>query len=275
MEEFKEVNRLWQMVQEMAIAYAPKLILAIVLLVVGFKVIRKLTFLFQAAMVRAGISENLLPFLSSLAGISLKILLLITVASVVGIDVTSFLAVLAAAGFAVGLALQGSLSNFAAGIIVLIFRPYKIGEWIEVDEKFGQVEEIQIFNTLIVTPGKKTLIIPNSKVIDNVVTNYSRKGFIRLDLSISMPYAESFPKVREILLDAISSCPKVLTDPAPEVGILSFDEFNVSLSLRPFVRPDDYWAATFDIHARVKMAFYEHGIAVAYPETISEGPVGA
>lgn len=275
MEELQQASNFWHTAQEMIIQYTPKLVLAIVLLVVGLKIIARLSTLAQAAMSRAGISDNLLPFFGSMVGISLKILLLVSIAGLVGIDVTSFLAVLAAAGFAVGLALQGSLSNFAAGIIILVFRPYKVGEWIEVDEKFGLVEEIQIFNTLIVTPGRKTLIIPNSQIVEHIVTNYSRKGVIRVELKITMPYEESFPKIKEILLDAISQTPHVLSSPAPEIGIESFDTHNVIIAVRPYVSPDHYWDVIFEAHARIKMAFFEHQIPIAYPDGVELGPIGA
>jgi small conductance mechanosensitive channel len=162
---------------------------------IGFKIVNKLASIVGKALTKAGISENIQPFLTSILGISLKVLIIFSVAGIIGIETASFVAVLAAAGFAVGLALQGSLSNFAAGIIILIFKPYKVNDWIEVQDKFGKVEEIQIFNTTIVTPGRKTLIIPNGQVVESIVTNYSKKGHIRMELQVTMPYEESYPKV--------------------------------------------------------------------------------
>ncbi len=254
--------------------YLPRLALAIIVLIVGIKVINKLAQVARFAMEKAGLSKNITPFLSSIMGISLKVLLCFSIAGMVGIETASFVAVLAAAGFAVGFALQGSLSNFAAGIIILVFRPYKAGDWIEVNEKFGKVEEIQIFNTIIVTPGSKTLIIPNGQVVDSIVTNFSEKGFIRVELNVTMPYAESFPKVKEIILEVLKDIPHVLENPEPEIGIETFDSHNIVLAVRPYTHPDNYWDVTFAAHERIKAAFNEHGIQVAYSEGVEMGSIG-
>lgn len=262
------------LISEMAINFLPKLALALLLLFLGFKIVDRIARLGGVAMERAGLSSNLLPFLRSLVNISLKILLVFSVAGIVGVDITSFVAVLAAAGFAVGLALQGSLSNFAAGIIILLFRPYKVDDWIEVEDKFGKVEEIQIFNTIMVTPGRKTLIIPNGQVVDNIVTNYSKKGYIRIELNVTMPYSESFSKVKTIILQELTAIPKVLREPEPEVGIEAYDSHNVLLAVRPYATPDDYWEVTFEAYQRIKAAFNRNGIKVAYSEGIEMGTIG-
>ncbi|MCB0606203.1 MAG: mechanosensitive ion channel family protein, partial [Lewinella sp.] len=241
---------------------------------IGLRVCNWIARIAGKAMETAGISHNIVPFLRSLVGISLKVLLIFSVASLVGIDTASFLAVLAAAGFAVGLALQGSLSNFAAGIIILIFRPYKVGDWVEILDKFGKVEQIQIFNTIITTPGMKTLVIPNGQVVENVVTNYSQKGMIRLEVSVTMPYNESFPRVQEIIKGALETIPMVLKQPAPEVGIETFDTHNILLTVRPYVNPDDYWEATFEVHRAIKQAFHENKVNVAYSEGVEMGSIG-
>lgn len=258
----------------MVMEYAPKLALAVLVLVVGIKVINKIANLARLAMEKAGINDTITPFLSSMVGISLKVLLCFSIAGMVGIETASFVAVLAAAGFAVGFALQGSLSNFAAGIIILMFRPYKAGDWIEVSDKFGKVEEIQIFNTLIVTPGRKTLIIPNGQVVESIVTNFSEKGFIRVELNVTMPYAESFPKIKAIILEAIKDLPNVLQDPIPEVGIETFDSHSIVLAVRPYTHPDHYWDVTFAAHESIKAAFNTHGIQVAYSEGVEMGTIG-
>jgi small conductance mechanosensitive channel len=270
----ENINSYLQTFTEMVMEYAPRLVLAIIVLWIGFKIANKIADLASKGLEKAGLSETLLPFIRSLAGISLKVLIVFTVAGIIGVEMSSFIAVLAAAGFAVGLALQGSLSNFAAGIIILVFRPYKVGDWIEVDERFGTVEEIQIFNTLIITPGKKTLIIPNGQVVDNIVTNYSRKGHIRIELSVTMPYSESFPRVKEIILEELRAIPKVLEDPEPEVGIENYDSHNLTIAVRPYVRPDDFWEVTFDSYQRIKAAFNRHGIKVAYSEGVEMGSIG-
>lgn len=270
----EEIQSYLRQIATMAIDYAPRLGLAVIALLVGLRIVKKLSDLLGKSIQRSGMSPEISPFLVSLANIALKLLLLFTVASIIGVDVTSFIAVLAAAGFAVGLALQGSLSNFAAGILILLFRPYKLGDWIELSEKFGKVEEIQIFNTIIVTPGRKTLIIPNGKIIDDIVTNYSKKGIIRIELAVTMPYPENFPWVRQIILDQLTQIPKVLQDPAPEVGIESFESHSIQLTVRPYSLPDDYWDVRFEVFERIKAAFHAHGIKVAYSEGIELGEIG-
>lgn len=254
--------------------YGPKLIVAILVLWVGFKLINRLTKFMTANLGKLGFNETLISFGKSMLGIVMKALLLIFLAGYLGVDLTVFVTVLATAGLAVGLALQGSLSNFAAGIIILIFKPYRVGEWIEVEEKFGKVEEIQIFNTLIVTPGSKTLIIPNGAVIEGIVTNYSKKGYIRLELNVTMPYEESFPKVRQIISDAIASVDKIIKNPEPEIGIESYDSHNIILAVRPYVAPDDYWEVTFEVYQNIKRAFSDNNIKVAYSEGVEIGKIG-
>ncbi len=269
-----KVNVYIEKIGTMIIDFAPDLGLAIIVLWAGIKIVNKLAAIVGKALEKAGISENIRPFLISILGISLKVLIVFTAAGIIGIETTSFVAVLAAAGFAIGLSLQGSLSNFAAGIIILLFKPYKIEDWIEVQGKFGKVDEIQIFNTTIITPGRKTLIIPNGQVVDNIVTNYSRKGHIRMELQVTMPYAESFPKVKDIIIDTLKTIPKILQDPAPEVGIETYESHSIVVAVRPYVRPDDFWEVTFEAYEKIKTAFYEHNIKVAYSEGVEMGSIG-
>jgi small conductance mechanosensitive channel len=258
-----------------AIEFAPKILGVIVLLVVGFWLAKKVTALAAKSLERANFSKDVAPILVSFLGFGIKLVVLLAAASIVGIETTSIVGVLAAAGFAVGLALQGSLSNFAAGILIMVFKPFKVGDVVEVAGKFGKVEDVQIFNTLLVTPGLKTLIVPNGKAIDGTITNFSAKGAIRIELNVTMPYGESFPKVKDVLLDAMRAVPLVLADPAPEVGIERFDSHNILVAVRPYVRPDDYWAGIFEVHRAVKTAFHENGVHIAYADGMELGEVGA
>lgn len=254
--------------------YIPNFLLAIAVLVIGLWAVKRLTQFCRKILIRSGLPADIVPSLASLVDILLKIALVFVVAGLVGIETTSFVAIFAAAGFAVGMALQGSLGNFAAGVLILLFKPYRITDWIEVDGRFGQVEEIQIFNTIVITPGQKTIIIPNGQVIENIVTNYSTKGHIRLELSVTMPYAESFPKVRKVIMDTLKKIPYILQDPEPQVGIESYDSHNIMITIRPFVEPNDYWDVTFAIHEQIKNAFHQHGIKVAYSEGVEMGEIG-
>lgn len=270
----EDINVYLSQFTDAVISYVPVLIKAILVLVIGFWVVKKLINILRKAIAKTGLSDDLVPFISSIADILLKILVLMSVAGIVGIETASIVAVLAAAGFAIGLALQGSLGNFAAGIIVLIFKPYRVGDWIEVQDKFGKVSEIQIFSTIMVTPGNKTLIIPNGQVIDDVVTNFSKEGKIRLELNVTMPYSESYPKVKEIILDALKTVPNIIQDPEPEIGIENYDSHNLTLAVRPYAVPDDYWQVTFDSYQAIKAAFYKNNIAVAYSEGVEMGKIG-
>ncbi len=267
-------NEYLQIAQEKIVFFAPKVLLAIAILWIGFKLIKKLIVLFEVALEKGGMSANIRPFLMSIVSVSLKVLLLIVVAGIVGVELTIFASIIAASVFAIGMSLQGSLGNFASGLIVLTLKPYHVKDWIQIEDKFGKVEEIGVFNTVVLTPGNKTLIIPNSKITDGVVTNYSKKGMIRLEIDVTMPYEESFPKIKKIITDAILVIPKVLKDPPPEIGIESFDSHNVQIAVRPYVIPDDYWEVVFAAHEAIKKAFSEHNIKVAYSEGVEFGSIG-
>lgn len=255
-----------QQFMHMLVDYAPKLLLALLLLLIGLGVINKLSDWASKAMQRRGVGDDIRPFLSSMINVLLKVLLIFSVAEIVGIKTTSFVAMLAAVGFAVGLALQGSLSNFAAGVLILIFRPYRTGDLIQVNDFIGNVTEIQIFNTIITTPDNKMVIIPNSVPISGIITNLSARKFLRIDLRIAVAYTENFEKVQEILLDTLRNTPKVLTDPAPFVGLERFDTHNMIIAIRPFSTVEDYWDVYFETHRRVKKALGEHGIQMMFPE---------
>lgn len=256
------------------LSFIPKLAGGLFVLIVGFWVIKKVKNLSRSGLEKANFAPEITPFLVSLVDVMLKVLIILVAAGIIGFDTTALVGVLAAAGFAVGLALQGGLGNFAAGIIILVFKPYKVGDWIELDDRFGKVEEIQIFNTLIVTPGLKTLIIPNGQITENIVTNYSKKGHIRMELNVTMPYEESFPKIKEIISKVLKEIPKILQTPEPEIGIETYDSHSIVLAVRPYINPDDYWDVTYEAYEKIKAAFNAHGIKVAYSEGIELGKIG-
>ena len=269
-----ELNLYTEKALEWIMTYAPKLVLAIVVLIVGLWIVNKLARVIESFLKKSPLTPEINSFLASLSSIALKIILFFSVAGIVGIELTSFVAILAAAGFAVGMALQGSLGNFAAGIIILVFKPYRVGDWVEVQEKFGKVTDIQIFNTIVETPGQNLLIIPNGKVIDDVVTNFSSKGFVRIELEVTIPYSESFPKVESIIRQALSEETNILKEPELEIGILDFDSHSIILSVRPYCLPDDYWDVRFKANALIKKAFSDNSIQVAYSEGVELGKIG-
>lgn len=272
--DLEKLNEYAQLALDKVVFFLPRILAAALILWVGFKIVKKLVSLLNIALQKAGFSATLRPFVSSVAGVILKGTVLFVIASIIGADLTGLVAILAAAGFAIGMALQGSLGNFASGILILTLKPYKVGDWIQLEDKFGRVEEIGIFSTDVLTPGNKILIIPNSKITDSVVTNYSEKGMTRLELEVSMPYEESFPKVKQVIQEALISVPNILQDPPPEIGIHNFDSHSIQLLVRPYVKPDDFWEVTFGANQAIKNAFNKSSIKVAYSEGVEIGKIG-
>jgi len=257
-----------------AVVFVPKLIIALLVIYFGLKIVKKLGKFFSVILKKANIDIEIEEFLLSLINIMMKIVVIVIAASIVGIEFSALFGILAAAGFAVGLALQGFMGNFASGLTIIFFKPYKVGDWVQISDTFGKVKNIEIFSTNLVTPGDKTLIIPNGQVTDNIITNYSTRGKIRLELQVTMPYEESFPRVKEIVLEAMKKSEVILQDPAPMVGIESYDSHNIIVAIRPYILPDNYWEATFEVYALIKRSFKENNIKVAYSEGVELGPVG-
>ena len=257
-------------IMNMAIAYAPKVVLAIVALILGFWIVGAITKWIGRWMDRSEIDKDVQPFLKSLVGVMLKVMVLLSVASIVGIETTSFIAVLAAAGFAIGMALQGSLGNFASGVMVLIFKPYRVGDLVSMQDKLGHVDEIQIFNTIMTSLDNKKIIVPNAIATSGIIENLSTKDVLRVDLNVAMPYEEDFDKVQRIILDAIGKTPKVLENPGPVVEIEKFDENGVLLAVRPYSTTADYWDVYFNTYKNVKKALGEAGIKVPYPVKLNK-----
>ena len=256
------------------LAFLPNLAGAVIIVVVGLWLVNKLIIVFSRLMARASLGPELTGFLNSIISITLKFIVILFAAAILGFQVSAVVGILAGVVFAIGLALQGFLGNFASGITIVFFKPYKVGDWVQIADYFGKVESIQIFNTTLVTPGDKVLIIPNGKVTDEIITNFSTKGHSRLEIRVTMPYAESFPRVRKIIEESLHGYPHILENPAPVIGIESFDTHNIIVTVRPYILPDHYWQATFDIHQRIKEAFYKSGIKVAYSEGVELGNIG-
>ncbi len=270
----EKLNEYFQIAIDKVVFFAPKVLLAAFILWIGFKLIKKAMSLLELGLAKAGFSDTIRPFLVSIIEVILKVALLFIIAGIIGIELSIFATIIAASVFAIGMALQGSLGNFASGLIVLSMKPYEAGDWIQVEDKFGKVEEIGVFNTIIVTPGSKTMIIPNGKITSDVVTNFSKKGIIRLELEVTMPYDEDFPRVKEIIKEALAPIDKILSEPATDIGIVAFDSHFVKIGVLPYVVPDDYWEVTYDSYRNIKRAFSENGIQVAYSEGVQMGTIG-
>ncbi|QDF28066.1 mechanosensitive ion channel family protein [Halarcobacter anaerophilus] len=250
----------------LAIEYAPKLALAIVTLILGLWAIKLVEKILEKTLIASKTDKTLIPFLKSLTSWILKILLFISVASMVGIATTSFVAVLGAAGLAVGLALQGSLSNFAGGVLLLIFRPYKIGDLIETQGHVGKVKEIQIFNTILTTYQNKTIIIPNSVISSNSITNISGNGTLRVDMEIGISYESDIDKAKEVILNTVAKNENVLKDPQCIVGVNALADSSVNLLVLPWCNTENYWDVYFGLREEIKKALDANNITIPFPQ---------
>ncbi len=269
-----KLNQYLGNLMDWAVVFVPKLILAALVLFIGFWIARRVGKLLKGGIAKANVSNEVNTFLGSIIDIVLKLAVILVAASIVGFEVSSLLGLIAAVGFAVGMALQGFLGNFASGITIVFLKPYKVGDWVAMGEKFGKVEAIEIFNTTIITPNDKTLIIPNGKVTDDTITNYSTKGRIRLELQVTMPYAEEYDKVENLIREALSTVPGIIRDPEPLVGIESYDSHNIVVAVRPYIDPESYWQVTYAAYAAIKNSFSKNGVKVAYSEGVELGPIG-
>lgn len=270
----EDINTFSSTVTELAATYVPRIGMAIVALIIGFWLVKRVHKVLALSMERGNMAPEIRSFVTSFLDVAMKVAVVLFVASILGFQLTSLVAILAAAGFAVGMALQGSLGNFAAGIMILGIKPYRVGDWVEIQDKFGQVESIQIFNTTMITPGQKTLIIPNGQVMEGVITNFSAKEHIRLELQVTMPYEESFPNVKNIIQESLRGIPGILEFPEPEIGIESYDSHNIIVAVRPYIKPENYWEVTFTAYSKIKEAFNQNNIRVAYSEGVELGPIG-
>lgn len=244
----------------------PSLLLALVVLLVGLWIIRLLSRGTQKALDKADIDPSLSRFILSLVNLGLKLLLLISVAGMVGIATTSFVAVLGAVGLAIGFALQGSLANFAGGVLILLFKPFKVDDVIEAQGFLGKVYAIQIFNTVLKTFDNKTIIIPNGALSNGSIMNFSTEKQRRVDMSFGIGYGDDIKKAKEILTDLISNDPRVLKEPAPMIVVSELGESSVNFAVRAWVEAADYWPLYFDMQEKVKMTFDEKGISIPFPQ---------
>ncbi len=250
----------------LVMGYAPKILLALVTLIIGFWLAGRVAALVRSGAKRRNIDPTLTPFLVSLITWALRAAVLISVASIIGIQTTSFIAVLGAAGLAVGLALQGSLSNFAGGALLLIFRPYKVGDLIEAQGQLGVVKEIQIFTTTLLSPQNKRIVVPNGPLANGTIVNFTAEGMLRVDLTVGVAYGADVEQARQVLLDVLKADERVLSEPAPMVEVAELGDSSVNLAVRPHTHPDNYWGVYFDTLKNGKLALDAAGIAIPFPQ---------
>jgi small conductance mechanosensitive channel len=243
------------------------LVIAIITLIVGLWVIKTIMRAINKTMEKQSVEATLRKFLLSILSITLKIMLLISVISMVGIEMTSFIAILAAAGLAVGMALSGTLQNFAGGVMILIFKPFKVGDFISAQGFSGTVNEIQIFNTILKTPDNKTIIIPNGGLSTGAMTNFSVEPQRRVDFTFGIGYGDDIDKARNIIKRLIDEDARILKDPAPFVAVSELADSSVNFAVRVWANAADYWGIFFDMNENVKKAFDKEGVSIPFPQT--------
>ena len=263
-DELVKLSEAWLPV---VLEYSGKLTLALITLLIGWWLISRLMSSIESMLAARKVDRALSSFISSLVSIVLRILLLISVASMIGVETTSFIAMIGAAGLAIGLALQGSLANFAGGVLIMLFRPFRAGDWIEGQGVSGSVDSIQIFHTTLKTADNKVVIVPNGALSNGHITNYSREPRRRADINIGIDYSSDIKKAREVLLE-IAQDPRVHVDPAPVVFVTGLGDSAVNLSLRVWVATGDFWPVTFAFTEQAKERLTEAGIGIPFPQRV-------
>lgn len=246
--------------------YALKLAAAILIFLIGKWIARKITTLLTKVLEKNNIDVTLIRFLENIVYYALLIVVLVAAAGQLGINITSFIAILGAAGLAVGLALKDSLSNFASGVMLVLFRPYRIGDAINTAGIVGKVEGISLFNTTLNTPDNQRVIIPNSSITSNVITNITANDTRRVDLVIGISYDDDIKKAKEILARIIEAESRVLDNPTPTIAVLALADSSVNFAVRPWVNTKDYWDVYFDLTETIKLEFDKENITIPYPQ---------
>lgn len=253
-------------IQDMAIAYAPKVLLALLTLIIGFWVIGKIVRLLTGALQRSGMELSLSKFLSSIASVAMKVMLLMSVAGMFGVDTTSFLAIMGALMVGIGMALNGSIGHLASGVMLMIFKPFKVGDLVDIGGgNVGTVEGINAFNTTLATLDNKRIIIANSNVTGNNITNISGQGTVGVELTYGIGYGDDIDKARQVILQVGKSCPHILDNPAQGVVVAELGDSSVNLATRPFCKSEHYWDTLFYMQENVKKEFDKAGIGIPYP----------
>jgi small conductance mechanosensitive channel len=248
------------------VVWGPKLVGAILALIIGLWLANMIAGGLNRGMEKSEVDPSLRPFLKSLVSTLLKILVVVSVLGMVGIQMTSFIAILGAFGLAIGMALSGTLQNFAGGVMILIFKPFKVGDVIEAQGYTGCVNAIQIFNTILKTPDNKTVIIPNGGLSTSSMVNYSTEETRRVDWTFGIAYGDDIDKAREVLIELLTSNENVLKDPAPFVELGELADSSVNFTVRAWVNAPDYWAVHFYMLEKVYRRFAEEGLNIPFPQ---------
>ena len=254
--------------KELLVEYTPKILVALAILIIGLFVIKIVVNTSKKVLKKRGVDETLQKFLGDLLSWVLKILLIITVIAKLGIETTSFAAIIAAAGLAVGLALQGSLANFAGGVLIMVFKPFKLGDLVEAQGEIGVVKEIEIFTTKLTGLSNKQIIIPNGTLSNGNIVNYTVLGTRRVDFTFGVSYDADIKQTKEVLMGVIKNHPNVLKEPAPSVNVSELADSSVNFAVRPWCKSEDYWTVYFDVMEAAKLALDKAGIEIPYPHQV-------
>jgi len=261
-----ELNRYVDMAIQYGVEYGIKVIGAIAIFVIGKWVAKKLSGLIKKLMDRGDLDTTLSAFIASLIDILLMVVVVLAAINNLGIDTTSFIAILGAAGLAIGLALQGTFGNIGAGVILILFRPFEVGNFVSVAGESGTVEAITLFNTTLLTPDNKVILIPNSAVAAGNITNFSKKEERRVDFVFGIGYDDDLKLAKATLQEIIDADTRILKDPASFIGVGELADSSVNFTVRVWVKAADYWGVHFDTIEKVKLTFDEKGISIPYPQ---------
>lgn len=262
----EKLENLYDLLLNGVIKHGPKVLYAFIALLIGLWIIKIFTRLLRKGFKARDIDDSLQSFLTSLFSITLKTLLVVSVITMLGIQMTSFIAILGAAGLAIGMALSGMLQNFAGGVLILILKPFKVGDFISAQGHSGTVNEIQIFNTVLKTPDNKTIIIPNSGLSTGSMINFSVEENRRVDLQIGIGYNDEIDKAKSVLESIIASNDKILKDPAPFIGVVELADSAVNFAVRLWVNAANYWDVFFFMQETMKKTFDKEGIGIPFPQ---------
>ena len=265
--EFNLDGNLWNQVSELLSSFGLSLFIALTILIVGRQVIKIVIKVISSALERSNTEDTVRIFVTNLLNTLLMIVVFIAAINQLGIQTTSIIAVLGAAGLAIGLALQGSLSNFAAGILIVIYRPYKVGDYIQADNHLGTVDDIQIFSTVLKTPDNKLVIVPNGSIMNGSIVNFSNQDKRRVDIIASCSYEDDIDKVKSVLADILSQDDRILSEPEPRIAVSELADSSVNLIVRPWVKNSDYINVYYSLLEEIKKRFDQEGISIPYPQS--------
>lgn len=250
----------------LVMTYGLGLVQAVVVLIVGSWIAKKLVCGIDKMMEKKSVDPSLRPFLSSIIAIMLKVLVIITALGMLGVEMTSFIAILGAASLAVGMALSGTLQNFAGGVMILLFKPFKVGDLIDAQGYLGVVSSIQIFNTVLKTPDNKTIIIPNGGLSTTSMTNYSTEETRRVDWTVGIAYGDDVDKARQVMTKLCEEDPRILKDPEVFVAVKELADSSVNFTLRAWINSDDYWPVFFAMNENIYKTFAKEGLNIPFPQ---------